>query len=71
MEPAFNLAEGYGVASGHPLDLRYRLLVHRGDADLLFTLLPAWNRFAATPPYAVRKGPGDVIASLVRETRRG
>jgi hypothetical protein len=70
MEPAFNLVEGYGVASGHPLDLRYRLLVHLGNPDF-FALITAWRRFAATPPYAIRKGPGAVLASLAREPRRG
>jgi hypothetical protein len=48
MEAAFNLAAAHGVASGHPLDLRYRLLIHAGPADP-GALDAAWRRFAATP----------------------
>jgi hypothetical protein len=65
MEPAFTLAEPYGVAAGHPLDLRYRLLVHRGRPPVA-ALREAWGRFAAAPPYAVRKGAAGALPSLVR-----
>jgi hypothetical protein len=70
MEPAFNLAAPYGVASGHPLDLRYRLLVHKG-APSVSELTAAWERFAATTTLAVRKRAGEAIASLVRAPGRG
>lgn len=70
MEPAFNLAESYGVAVGHPLDLRYRLLVHRGDPTLA-SLLAAWDDFARRPPYVVRPGSAGGLATLARERRSG
>ena len=50
MSAAFCLAEPYGVAADHPLDLRYRLLLHPGSADPA-TLDRAWDRFAETPAY--------------------
>lgn len=50
MEAAFCLAEPYGVAVDHPLDLRYRLLIHPGPADRLI-LDAQWDRFAGTQPY--------------------
>ncbi|RUL85599.1 DUF6807 domain-containing protein [Tautonia sociabilis] len=50
MEAAFCLAEPYGVAVDHPLDLRYRLLVHNGPADRS-ALDASWDRFASTPPF--------------------
>lgn len=68
MEAAFNLAEPSGLAKDHPLDLRYRLYVHRGMPDA-GTLERAWQLFAVTPPYRVRKGPGDVIGTLERGAR--
>lgn len=48
---AFNATSSYGVAKDHPLDLRYRLLVHSGAADpTLFDR--AWEEFARSvrPP---------------------
>jgi hypothetical protein len=50
MEAAFCLAESHGVAVDHPLDLRYRLLLHPGGADRS-GLDDAWRRFAGTPSY--------------------
>lgn len=45
---SFNLREAYGLAKDHPLDLRYRLLLHKGPADPSL-LNVAFDRFAATP----------------------
>jgi hypothetical protein len=67
MEAAFNLVTPYGVGSGHPLDLRYRLLVHDGEPSSV-ALNRAWERFAATRPYTSYKEPGTVLASLRRAT---
>ena len=52
MEAAFNLAEPYGLATDHPLDLRYRLLIHDGPADRA-SLDRAWSTCAKTPAYAI------------------
>ncbi len=52
MEAAFNLAGPYGLATDHPLDLRYRLLIHRGPADR-DALDQAWTKFAKTPAYSI------------------
>ncbi|CAN5718736.1 hypothetical protein BH23PLA1_BH23PLA1_34960 [soil metagenome] len=60
MEAAFCLEESYGLAEGHPLDLRYRLLIHAGPADLAI-LDRAWKTYAELPPYrVVPRQPGDV-----------
>ncbi|MCA1686939.1 MAG: PmoA family protein, partial [Planctomycetia bacterium] len=67
MESAFNLAAPHGVAKDHPLDLRYRLLIHDGEPPLE-SLNRAWERFAANRPYAVRKDPGAALATLKRVT---
>jgi hypothetical protein len=50
MEAAFNLANPYGIPPDHPLDLRYRLLIHAGPADPTM-IDQAWSRFATTAPY--------------------
>jgi Methane oxygenase PmoA len=43
---------GYGIARDHALLLRYRLLVHSGQASQR-DLSRAWDTFAATPPYSI------------------
>jgi hypothetical protein len=53
MEAAFNLAGPYAIPPDHPLDLRYRLLIHPGPADRT-ALDKAWSQFATRGPY-VRK----------------
>jgi hypothetical protein len=63
MEAAFNLATSYGVATGHPLDLRYRLLIHSGPADRA-ALDRAWREFADTPAYTISPARGQELASL-------
>jgi hypothetical protein len=68
MGAAFNLGSTYGVAAGHPLDLRYRLFVHRGmptSADLQ----SAWERFAQSLPFTVARGTGSGLPTLRRGTR--
>jgi hypothetical protein len=64
MEAAFNLEEGYGVAADHPLDLRYRLVLHPGPADAS-RIDAAWRAFADTAPLAVVKLPSG-LPSLQR-----
>ena len=71
MEAAFNLASPHGVAADHPLDLRYRLLVHAGPAEPA-ALDRAWDEFAARlrivspPPEARRSRPSSKALSRVR-----
>jgi hypothetical protein len=65
MEAAFNLAEPYGLATDHPLDLRYRLLIHAG-APAPEALTVAWEEFAKTPPYTIVPPQGQNLASLRR-----
>jgi hypothetical protein len=65
MVASFNRDSPHGVAEGHPLDLRYRLLVHSGPADG-DSLDAAWQAFAGTPPYAVQASRRPGLASLRR-----
>lgn len=65
IEAAFCLAEPYGIASDHSLDLRYRLLIHAGPADRS-AMDAAWNRYAALPPYVEVPVRGQNLAQLVR-----
>jgi hypothetical protein len=67
MSAAFNLASSHSLAAGHPLDLRYRLLIHHGPADPNL-LDRAWREFAATPPYAVAPTQQNQLAALQRGT---
>ncbi len=69
MESAFNLASAYGVARDHPLDLRYRLLIHEGFPSIE-SLDQAWSRFAAARPLLIQKAPGEPLASLRRAPTR-
>jgi hypothetical protein len=62
---AFNLAEPYGLARDHALDLRYRLLIHSGAANQQ-ALNAAWDHYAATPPYRIVPAQGQALASLAR-----
>jgi hypothetical protein len=65
MVAAFNLAEPYGVARDHPLDLRYRLLIHDGPADRA-RLDAAWQSFAKLPRYTIAPIRGQNIPALHR-----
>lgn len=65
MAASFNMAEPYGLATDHPLDLRYRLLIHADPADRT-SLDQAWNRFAKTPAYVIVPPNGSHLASLRR-----
>jgi hypothetical protein len=66
MEAAFNLREGFGVARDHPLDLRYRLLVHAGRPST-DALQKMWEAFSATPAYGVVPARGTALPALVRD----
>jgi hypothetical protein len=52
MSPSFNPESPYGVARGHSLELRYRLLVHAGRLER-DDLERAWAEFAPVRAYAV------------------
>jgi hypothetical protein len=65
MEAAFNLAQGYGIAKDHPLELRYRLLIHAGPARRA-DIDEACERFAALPPYVEKPAQGQNLPGLVR-----
>ena len=63
MGAAFCLEEPYGLALDHPLDLRYRLLIHPGPADRS-SLQSHWEHFAGLPPYdfkSIGDGPFPTI----------
>jgi hypothetical protein len=62
---SFSRESSYGVARDHPLSLRYRLLVHSGNADPI-VLDPAWEAFAATPAYAIDPPGRRELAALTR-----
>ena len=64
MEAAVTFAASIGIADGHPLDLRYRLLAHVGAAEPE-AIERAWKRFATMPPYVQRIGEGR-MPTLVR-----
>ncbi|MFO0956343.1 MAG: PmoA family protein [Isosphaeraceae bacterium] len=54
MAASFNLSEGFGIAPGHPLDLRYRLRVHEGPPSAP-AIEAEWKAFAdsrAFEPFA-------------------
>jgi hypothetical protein len=68
MGAAFNLASSFGVAQNHPLDLRYRLWIHRG-MPAVGDLNSAWERFAQTPLYTVTRGSNSNPPILRRGTR--
>lgn len=50
MIASVTLAEPHGLATDHPLDLRYRLLIHSGAADRP-KLEQAWKSYAKLPAY--------------------
>jgi hypothetical protein len=62
---AFCLEKPWGVATDHPLDLRYRLWVHSGAADAE-AINRAWEAFSKTPAYVLRAGRG-VFPTIERE----
>jgi len=65
MCPSFNHDSPYGVALGHPLALRYRLLVHAGHASGE-VLDVAWEAFARTPTYTIVPPRRQELAALRR-----
>ena len=65
MGASFNRMSPHGVALGHPLDLRYRLLVHTGPANG-DVLNASWEAFARTPAYAIEPPRGSGLAALRR-----
>jgi hypothetical protein len=66
MGASFNRDSTHGVALGHPLALRYRLLVHSGDAERA-ALDAAWEAFARTPAYSISPPHREELAALRRE----
>ena len=69
MEAAFTLKEPFGIARDHPLDLRYRLLVHSGRPTREL-LQNSWEDYARTPAYAVTPGRGEILPGLARVAGR-
>jgi hypothetical protein len=65
MEAAFNLSGPYGLAVDHPLELRYRLLIHKGTPAPA-ELSPAWEAFARTPAYVIVPARPGFLATLQR-----
>ena len=65
MGASFNRESAYGVAHGHPLVLRYRLLVHPGQPSHM-DLGREWEVFAATPAYSIIPPHRGDLAALVR-----
>jgi hypothetical protein len=65
MGPSFNGESAYGVARDHPLDLRYRLLVHLGQPSQA-DLGRDWEVFAAAPPYSIIPPHGTSLPALSR-----
>lgn len=65
MEAAFNLAGSYLIAPDHPLDLRYRLLIHEGNARV-GVLDREWRGFAESPAYRITPAKSGTIPTLER-----
>ncbi len=65
MGASFNRESAYGVAHGHPLVLRYRLLVHPGQPSHR-DLGREWEVFAATPAYSIIPPHRGDLAALAR-----
>lgn len=70
MVAAFNLAEAYTVALGHPLELRYRLWIHKEAADRA-AIDGAWKDFAALPAYTETPAKDGSLPALHRERAPG
>ncbi len=64
MEAAFTLADSYLIPPEHPLELRYRLWIHDGSADLE-RIKQAWQSFAERPAYRIKPAERGEIPSLV------
>ncbi len=64
-EAAFNLAEAWGLAAGHPLDLRYRLWVHGGKADGA-RIDASWREFARSADLELAKDAETRLSTLRR-----
>ena len=65
MGASFNRDSASGVARGHPLVLRYRLLVHPGQPSH-GDLAREWGIYAATPAYVVIPPHRQELAALQR-----
>jgi hypothetical protein len=65
MGAAFNLDSAYGVARDHSLQLRYRLLVHPGQASRN-ELGREWETFAGLKAYSIAPPHGQELAALER-----
>ncbi len=65
MEASFCMMEPFGIAKDHPLDLRYRLLVHSGPCDPS-ALNRAWTTFANLPPYEFVPAGREMIPTIRR-----
>jgi Family of unknown function (DUF6807) len=70
MGAAFNVVSSTGLASGHPIDVRYRLLVHSGPANPA-ALDSAWNQYTALAPYIETPARAQNLAALARGTPTG
>jgi hypothetical protein len=67
---SFNRVSPYGVARDHPLTLRYRLLVHSGNADPV-VLNPAWEAFAQSPVHSVVPAERREVKATTRNDTAG
>jgi hypothetical protein len=67
---AFNMQSAFGVATDHPLMLRYRLLAH-GGAPSVANLDSAWERYASTAPYVVQDTPNGGVPMITRGRSSG
>jgi hypothetical protein len=65
MEAAFSIGAPYGLAAGHVLELRYRLLIHSRPADRA-AVDRAWERYASTPAYSETPPRGQSLGSFHR-----
>jgi Family of unknown function (DUF6807) len=65
MGASFNSDSAYGVAQDHPLQLRYRLLVHPGQPSHR-ELGRDWEAFAVLPAYSIIPPHGRELAALKR-----
>lgn len=64
---SFNQGSAFGVATDHPLTLRYRLLFHPGPA-FSASLDQAFDQFASTPPYVFTPAGRGTFPRISRET---
>jgi hypothetical protein len=70
MEAAWSLPSSFLLAPDHPLDLRYRLLIHAGPADRP-RLDREWDAFAGVPPYESVTATGPDLPTIRRRPPAG